>query len=244
MPVVPATQDAFGRALLDCYERAPLRPFVLEVDDGRSMPAMDPAWFFQTESEWVEWERARLSEVVGPVLDLGAGAGRAALHLQNRGCKVTAVDHSPGAVEVCRSRGVHDARLADFVAELPADRRWSSVLLLCGNFGLAGGWDATRSLLARLADACAPNAVLLADTVDPVIGADERARLYQAQRVAAGDYIGDVTLRLVYGDTVGPWWRQTNFATADVARVVVDTGWTVEDHHVAGIDHYVKLRLR
>jgi SAM-dependent methyltransferase len=242
MALVTVAQDAFGRALLDCYENKPLWPLVLEVDDGRSMPAMDPSWFFQAESEWVEWEAARLSEVVGPVLDLGAGAGRAALYLQNRGCDVTAIDHSPGAVDVCRRRGAHDARLADFVADLPTDRRWSSVLLLCGNFGLAGGWKATRRLLARLAESCAPEAVLLADTVDPTVALDERTRAYQARRVAAGEYIGDVTLRLVYGEIVGPWWRQTNFAAADVAPLVAGTGWYVEDHHVDGIDHYVKLR--
>ena len=86
----------------------------------------------------------------GPVLDLGAGAGRAALYLQDRGIEVTAVDSSPGAVEVCRLRGVRDVCLAD-LSDAPDDRRWGAVLLLCGNLGLGGSWDGNRELLSRLA---------------------------------------------------------------------------------------------
>jgi hypothetical protein len=59
------------------------------------------------------------------------------------------VDASPGAVQVCRRRGVADARPGD-VNDPPADQRWACVLLLCGNLGLGGSWEGNRRLLARL----------------------------------------------------------------------------------------------
>ena len=73
---------------------------------------------------------------------------------------------------VCGARGVRDARVQD-LTDPPADRPWATVLLLCGNLGLAGGWDETRALLARLAALCAPDAVLLADSVDPTVLTDD-----------------------------------------------------------------------
>ncbi len=82
---------------------------------------------------------ARSGSAVGAVLDLGAGAGRHSVHLQDWGHEVTAVDASPGAVAVCRARGIRDVRLAD-LRSLEADRRWDTVLLMCGNLGLAGDW--------------------------------------------------------------------------------------------------------
>ena len=49
--------------------------------------------------------------VRGRVLDVGCGAGRVCLHLQERGLDVVGIDISPGAVEVCRRRGVRDVRV-------------------------------------------------------------------------------------------------------------------------------------
>jgi SAM-dependent methyltransferase len=115
--------DAWGRALLDHHAGREVPTPVLEVDDGGSGPAMHPEWFFRTFDTWDWWERELLPEIDrGPVLDLGCGAGRVALYLQERGLDVTAVDVSPGAVEVCRARGVRDARVGD-LNDSPSDQR-------------------------------------------------------------------------------------------------------------------------
>src|SRR4030095_10041706 len=99
------------------------------LDAGSPTRAMDPAWFFQPPSAWDPWEFAALDAVSGPVLDLGSGAGRASLHLQQKGLDVTAVDSSPGAIDVCHRRGIVDARELDFVEQLPTDKEWGAILL-------------------------------------------------------------------------------------------------------------------
>lgn len=234
--------DAFGRALQDHLSGAPGPTLMLEVDDGTRVPAMPPDWFFLPEAAWAAPERAVLQVVTGgPVLDLGCGAGRLALHFQERGFAVTAVDVSPGAVAVCRARGVHDVRLRDLTAP-PADRRWGAILLMCGNLGLAGNSEATRRLLTRLAALAAPGAVLIGDTVDPTMTDEPRSLAYQQAQREAGNDPGQVRLRLRYGALVTPWWEQLNIPIADIAALVQDTGWHLAEHLVDGADHYVVLR--
>src|SRR5262249_33928437 len=86
----------------------------------------------------------------------GAGAGRAALCLQQQGLHVTAVEASPGAAEGCRRRGVADVRLGD-LNDAPADQPLAGVLLL-GNLGLGGSWEGNRWPPARLTELAAPEA--------------------------------------------------------------------------------------
>jgi SAM-dependent methyltransferase len=196
---------------------------VLKTEEGETGPAMHPEWFFRSFDRWEWWDRKLLPLVEhGPVLDLGAGAGRASLYLHERGLPVTAVDASPGALEVCRRRGIADVRLGD-VNDPPADQRWAGVLLLCGNLGLGGSWEGNRRLLARLAGLAAPGAVLIGESVTP----DGPAR---------------VVLRIRYRNLVTPWWPQYNIPAEQIAALVDGTGWRLEMHLEDGEDHAVLLR--
>jgi SAM-dependent methyltransferase len=221
--MIDPSQDAFGTALLDYLDGKNVAPLALEVRGGRKVLGLGAEWFFRSYEQWDWWDRKLLPQVKqGPVLDLGAGAGRAALYLQERGLSVTTVDASPGAAEVCRRRGIADVRLGD-VLDPPADQRWAAVLLLCGNLGLGGSWDGSRRLLTRLAELAAPGAVLVGDSVTP-----------------AGE--PHVDLRVWYRSLVTPWWPQYNIPAAHVAALVADTGWRIETQLEDGEEHAVLLR--
>ena len=218
-----AVGDAWGRALLDHHRGVWVPVPELETDGGEVGDAMHPEWFFRDFDRWDWWDRELLPRAAqGPALDLGAGAGRAALWLQRQGIEVTAVDSSPGAVEVCRQRGVLDARHDD-LNDPPSDRRWRAIFLLCGNLGLGGTWEATRALLTRLSAIAAPDAVLVADTVDPH-GPPE------------------IGLRIRYKGVATPWWPQLNVPVHQVAALVDGTGWTIDRHLLDLPDHAVLLR--
>jgi SAM-dependent methyltransferase len=240
LTVLDTSQDAFGQALLD-YNVGKLGPtLILERDDGSSGPSLQAAEFFAPPDAWPEMEQNALAAISGPVLDLGAGAGRHSLFLQHSGHEVTAVDHSPGAVEVCRTRGVLDARLAD-LTEPPKDRPWGAVLLMCGNLGLAGDWQATRSLLARLARRCRSDAILITDTVDPTVDNDASDEAYFDRNLRMGREMGIVRLRLRYGDIVTPWWDLLLVARPDVERLVAGTGWAVSERVDDGAEYLLTL---
>ena len=234
--------DAFGRALQDHLAGRTDGELLLEVDDGRVIPAMPAAAFFLGPPEWSDDERRALRRApLGPVLDLGCGAGRHALHFQSLGREVTAVDISPGAIDVSRARGVVDARLQDLTVP-PADRRWMTILLMCGNLGLAGDWQGTKALLADLASIADPGGVLIADSVDPTHMADEYSSQHRRRNEESGRHVGHARLRLRYQATVTPWWDLLNVPVGEVRSLVADTGWEVELHIAGGVDHYVVLR--
>lgn len=240
MTALGASEDAFGQALRD-YSAGRLGPtLILERDDGSSGPAVQPAEFFAPPAEWPEWEQHALAVVSGPVLDLGAGAGRHSLLLQQTGHEVTAVDHSPGAVDVCRARGVLDVRLAD-LTDPPEDRRWGAILLMCGNLGLAGDWQATRSLLVRLSRGCRSDAIVVTDTVDPTVENDASDLAYFGRNLLMGREIGLVRLRLRYGPLVTPWWNLLLVPRADIDRLVDGTGWAVSERIDDGAEYVLTL---
>ncbi len=215
--------DAWGHALANHRIGSYVPRVELETGDGDIGLAMRPDWFFRSFPAWDWWERELLPHITaGPVLDLGAGAGRASLWFQDRGLDVTAVENSVKARHVCRQRGVVDVRLGD-LNDPPADKPWGAVLLLRGNLGLGGSHEAIRALLIKLAHMCAPGAVLIGDTVDP---GESRS----------------ITLRIRYRDEATPWWPQYNVPVSEIPAVVEGTGWTLQRHLVDLPDHAVLLR--
>ncbi len=82
MTTLNDNEDAFGAALLAHLRGEPASTILLDRDDGWTRPAMPPAKFFIPPHQWLWWERELLDDVEGPVLDLGCGAGRHALYLQ------------------------------------------------------------------------------------------------------------------------------------------------------------------
>jgi SAM-dependent methyltransferase len=241
MGVIPPARDAFGLALEDHLSGRPGPVLRLEADDGSSRPAdLQPVDFFLPPDRWPAWERDLVARARGRVLDIGAGAGRHALHLQEAGLLVTAVDISPGAVRVCRARGVADARCCDAL-EHPPEGGWDTFLLMCGNLGLGGDWDTTRRFLERLANLTSVGGCLIGDTVDPTSDAPDDLA-YEARNRRDGFHEGHVRLRLRYGELVTPWWDQLNIPPEELTALVGDTGWQLEDRVDADDGYGVILR--
>lgn len=242
LAILTDQQDAFGAALRAHLHGKPSPTLILERDDGWHRPAMAPAEFFKRPQEWLWWERELLTDLDGPVLDLGCGAGRHALELQQRGLNVVGIDNSPGAIAVCRERGLRDVRLADLTDPPAAQQQWGTILLMCGNLGLAGGWDETRALLRQLANCARTNAVLIADTVDPTTADNEEHLAYMRTMHERGLPLGLVRLRLRLAERVTPWWNLLNVPAVDLETLVAGTGWNLECHINDGVDQAIRLR--
>ncbi len=133
------SEDAYGALLLAHLADDTRACEIVERDDGFIETNAGPGVYFKPFRRWAAHERRAMRFVRGRVLDVGAGAGRVSLHLQERGHEVVAIDISPGAVEVCRRRGVRDARLCRFEDVGPELGVFDTVVMWGNNFGLFGG---------------------------------------------------------------------------------------------------------
>lgn len=192
----------------------------MERDDDLLTPH-DPAQYFTEPAEWNAFEVEACTRAAGRVLDVGCGAGRHALFLQEQGLSVTATDVSAGACEVSSARGVKDVRQLS-LAELPAlGERFDTILMQGANLGLLG---AGAPALAALAEVAAPGARILGglgfgESPEPVHQA------YYARNRAAGRLPGAVRIRTRFADLVDPWVELTFCTADDLTRLVDRSPW-------------------
>lgn len=206
-------EDAFGRLLLD-YLAGEAGQLILELDDGRAGPALPADVFFTEHREWPAPEQQVFEFVHGRVLDVGCGAGRHSLEAQRRGLGVVAIDISPGAVEVCRRRGVRDVRLLPLAAVDASLGAFDTVLMMCGNFGLVGTAKDAVLVLRTLHGMTAPSAIIVLDSVDPHQDTNPADLAYQEENRARGRLPGQVTIRLRYRGSATPWFELLNLRLA------------------------------
>lgn len=141
-------EDAYGRLILDAIDgKKPIE--VVERDDGFVF-AYHSDYLIEPFRHWQPVERRAQRFIRGRVLDIGCGAGRLCLHLQERGLDVVGIDNSPGAVEGSRRRGARDVRLwaIDEIDERLGS--FDTLVMLGNNFGLLGDERMARRALRRL----------------------------------------------------------------------------------------------
>lgn len=235
----PATADAFGQAL-QAHHRGDHGYVIVERDDGLVSPSVGGEFYFVGPDKWPERERRAVGMAEGRVLDIGCGAGRHALALQERGHDVTAIDVSEAAVEVARDRGVEDARVVD-VADVAdeLDGVYDTVLMLGNNFGLVGTATRAPSILGGIANVTAADGHLLAESRDPT-ATDERVHLdYHDLNRERGRLPGAVRQRIRFETVATPWHDYLQAAPETMRDLVAETPWTVADVIDSEGGHYV-----
>jgi SAM-dependent methyltransferase len=197
-------------------------PEIVERDDGfLSVARLN---YFEPVVRWPSAERRALRWVRGRVLDVGVGAGRVALELQQRGRTVIGIDVSPGAVEVAKRRGVRDVRL---LALRDVDRSlgaFDTVVMYGNNFGLFESPTSARRLLQRLRGVAQR---IVATSSDPDATDDPAHVAYRDRNRAKGRMSGQLRLRVRYRDLTGPWFDYLIVSPSEMAGIVDGTGWHV-----------------
>ncbi|MCE9635655.1 MAG: class I SAM-dependent methyltransferase [Planctomycetes bacterium] len=227
-PPAKAT-DAFGREIL-AHFRGNGGHEIVERDDGFAEPTNGPAAYFAEFAQWPAFEQRAMRFAHGRVLDVGAGAGRVALHLQRRRLAVTAIDNSALALKVCRARGVKRTLLRPIedIGRFPKGA-FDTIVMFGNNFGLFGSRAKARRLLTAMHRISSDDALIIAQTLDPRETTDPVHRAYHRRNLARGRMAGQIRLRVRFRNYVGPWFDYL-FVTRDEMRsIVAGTGWRIRE---------------
>lgn len=156
-------KDIIGIALLDYYHGNYSEDIMTEtnISEEDELPL---SYLFRDYEEMPLIEQKALDLARGRVLDVGCGAGSHSLYLQEKGLDVTAIDTSPGAIEVCKLRGIKKAENIDLLA-LKNDK-FDTILLLMNGTGIFQNLENTQTYLLHLKSLLNPGGQILIDSSD------------------------------------------------------------------------------
>jgi hypothetical protein len=232
--------DPFPRALYDShFGELEMSVRYRNADETREVSVEGYFGTFDGGDGWLD------SWLDGPLLDMGAGAGRHALYFQDQ-FETVAIEQSELLVDVMDDRGVDDAREADMFS-LPDHferDRFQSALAVGTQASLSRSLDGLGEFLNDLAYVTAPEATAVIDGFDPE---HERTR----EKV---DFYEDPTpgmayrlLQVEYDGQIGEPWLYRLFTPERVREAAVGTGWKVAEIHYGDDedwDHVFQVALQ
>lgn len=228
MPKITNANDAYGQELWAFLTEGSADEIV-ERDDGFITRSDGPKRYFADFNDWAKHERRAMRFVQGNhALDIGCGAGRVSLYLQQQGLAVTAIDSSPLAVRVCRKRGVKDARVLPLeqIHRLPT-HSFDTVVMFGNNFGLFGSFRKAKRLLRQLFHLTNHNAVILAESLNPY-GSGVAAHVRYQRRNRERDRMGgQIRIRIRFREVKGPWFDYLLVSPAEMKDILAGTGWRI-----------------
>ena len=217
-------EDAYGEMMLALLDGR-RSPEIVERDDGLIEAGNYNDVYMAPFRRWPPLNRRAMRFVRGRVLDVGCGAGRVCLHLQERGLDVVGIDISPGAVEVCRRRGVRDVRVCPIEDLDESFGVFDTIVMLGNNFGLFGGRSKARRLLRRFHALTSERGRIVAETRD-VYRTDDPAHLaYHERNRRRGRMAGQLRIRIRYRLATSPWFDYLMVSREELEQLLAGTGW-------------------
>lgn len=216
---------------------------IVERDDGH-ITADSADLYFTEIGDWFAVEESVLDRVVGRVLDIGAGGGRFALEVQQRGHDVIALDVSPGCLEVCRRQGVAQTFLGTVLELAEQDPIPFDTFLLMGhNYGLLAGPEQAPGFLGALRAMASPGARIIGSNRDPVATTDPENHAYHQLMRERGREPGQMQIRVRWHRLATPWFDYWFLPVERLSELAAECGWELFDTAYEGGHYLAELRL-
>jgi SAM-dependent methyltransferase len=224
---VKDNQDAFGHLLYD-YLELQQGVEIVEREDGWIRTSAGPSAYFAEYADWPLHQQQAIQYAVGKVLDIGCGAGRHSLYLQQQGFDVLGVDMSPLAIEVCQRRGLKQAQVRSITQVSANLGLFDTILMLGSNFGLMGNSKRARWLLQRFHTMTSQQARLIVESNDIYQTTDPDHLAYQEFNRQRSRMPGQIRMRIRYKKYVMPWFDYLMVSKDEMKAILADTGWEVK----------------
>ena len=220
--------DAYGEYLLAQYrEKTEKRmPEIIEREDNYIDYGSQAGLYFSEYEEWSETEQQAIDKAKGRILDIGCGAGRHSLYLQEKGFDVIGIDNSPGAIDVCKSRGLENVlvRSIDEIDKFEPSS-FDTILMLGNNFGLFGDAKKAKWLLRKMHRITEPDAQIIARSLNPHETDDKVHLQYQKLNEKRSRLPGQIRIRARYREFVGEWFDYLLVSPDEMEEIISDTDW-------------------
>ncbi len=226
LPDLSINDDLFGQILLECHHAGEVE-FVYRRDDGYS-DRVKASRYFSSRTALPAHHRCLINHAVGPVLDIAAGAGRHALALQELGLPVTAIDSSPGAIEVMKLRGVADTRRMDIHEIDFSDKSFNTIMLMGNTLGLAANSIGIDELLTQFHKLTTPDGQVLIETSDYSATRNPLHLQYHERNRQLNRYPGIITIREEYNGMCAPWLDLIFISLSDLRIACAKTNWRIK----------------
>ena len=221
-------EDAYGQEMWACYkgERA---SEIVERDDGyfdAFFPS--PKMYFSEYDDWHPVEKRAVELVNGRVLDVGCGAGRHSLYLQEKGFDVLGIDNSPLAIKVCKLRGLKKAKVMPIEGVNFKPDSFDTIIMMGNNFGLFGSFKKAQKLLKKFHKMTSKNALIIADTRDPYKTDNPDHLEYHRLNKEKSRMGGQVKIRVRFRKYVGRWFDYLMVSRKEMKEILKGAGWKVK----------------
>jgi SAM-dependent methyltransferase len=232
-------EDAFGQALCAAYKGDEVFE-VLERDDG-FVDSMSTKEYFSDYEAWSPIEQKAMQFVKGRVLDVGCGAGRHSLYLQEKGFDVVGIDISPLAIKVCRLRGLKKTRVMPIEATNFGQGSFDTVIMMGNNFGLFGSLKKARRFLGKFRRMTSEDALIIASSRDPYLTNNPAHLHCHRLNKKKGRMSGQVRIRIRYEKYMGKWFDYLMVSREEMKQILTGTGWEVTEFLNSEGPHYIAI---
>lgn len=221
-------QDAYGHLLSD-YHNGRENFEIVEREDGFiDTSRFGPVNYFAEYDNWAEHQKSAIAHATGRALDIGCGAGRHSLYLQEQGHDVLGTDISPLAIQTCQSRGLENALVIPITQLSSKIGIFDTILMMGHNFGLVGSYKRAKWLLRRFAAMTTKFAKIIAETMDPYQTTEPGHLAYHQFNRDRKRMSGQLRLRIRYRQHTTPWFDYLFVSKPEMEDILDDTAWQVE----------------
>ena len=224
------SQDAYGHLLSD-YHNGRENVEIVEREDGLiDVSHLGPRNYFAEYEDWAEHQRLAVEHATGHALDIGCGAGRHSLYLQEQGLEVLGMDISPLAIQTCQHRGVKNTVVASVTQLSSKIGIFDTILMMGHNFGLTGSYKRAKWLLRRFAAMTTDTAKIIAETMDPYQTTEPSHLAYHQFNRDRGRMSGQLRLRIRYKQYTTPWFDYLFVSKTEIEDILDGTAWRVKHY--------------
>jgi SAM-dependent methyltransferase len=223
-------RDAYGEQILAQFKaKNHIGLEIVERDDGFIQVGDYCVRYFTDFSRWDKSEQAAIKLAKGKVLDVGCGAGRHCLYLQRKGFDVVGIDNSPGAIAVCKARGVKKAELIS-ISDIRRLKEGSfdSIIMMGNNFGLFGSPKGLKTILKQLSKITSDHAQIIAENRNPYVTDNPVHLGYHKFNKKRGRMPGQLRIRVRFNKTMGEWFDYLFVSPQELKKLLEGTDWKVK----------------